>query len=183
MRSATRPQALAGTLFDRAVPGPDSDRDQVLRQGTFPTRSRVLRRQCNGGGFVQGQAPTIFHVGRPPHPLHEAGRRLFLRPWRGRLGFFVGEQPLYRPPLDLIDRGLQQGLKPLNVHGCGTGEVIHRQPPLPWRINRKSPDTKLKQQALQFCSKLLTRNPVRLLRVLALHPRRANRWRPGAISR
>jgi hypothetical protein len=37
-----RPQALAGTSFDQAVPGPDSASRQVLRQGTFPARSCVL---------------------------------------------------------------------------------------------------------------------------------------------
>ena len=38
----TRPQALAGTSFGRAVYAPDDASRPVLRQGTFPARSRVL---------------------------------------------------------------------------------------------------------------------------------------------
>ena len=53
-RSATRPQALAGTSFDRAVPGPDGASRQVLRQGTFPARFRVL---CP----INGPAAEEFH--------------------------------------------------------------------------------------------------------------------------
>jgi hypothetical protein len=41
------------------------------------------------------------------------------------LCFFFGEEPLYRSPLSLIDRGFQQMLKPLDVGVYGIGEVIH----------------------------------------------------------
>src|SRR5258708_35630284 len=54
--SATRPQALAGTSFDRAAPGPDGASRQVLRQGTFPARFRVL---CP----INGPAAEEFHFG------------------------------------------------------------------------------------------------------------------------
>src|SRR5688572_3629953 len=74
---------------------------------------------------------------RPPPPLGARngrsvgvpglfGLRFYCR--QRRLGFFFGKEPLDRPPLGLIDRRLQQILKPLDVDGVG--EVIHRPPPL-----------------------------------------------------
>src|SRR5260370_41597498 len=57
--SATRPQALAGTSFDRAAPGPDGASRQVLRQGTFPARFRVL---CP----INGPAAEEFHFAHIP---------------------------------------------------------------------------------------------------------------------
>src|SRR5262249_44111827 len=62
-RSATLPQALAGTPFDRAVPGPDGVSRQVLRQRTFPARFCVLLSQCGSQRFRSVQCANYFGPG------------------------------------------------------------------------------------------------------------------------
>jgi hypothetical protein len=81
--------------------------------------------------------PAIFAAGPVliPRSAHERGARalrLFLRSFRcfqHRLGNFFREEPFQHLPLDRIDRGIQQVLKPFDVGVCRVGQVGHRRPP------------------------------------------------------
>jgi hypothetical protein len=62
--------------------------------------------------------------------IESAGARgLFRLRFRGLLpgfGFFFGEEAMYRSPLGFIDRGIQQILKPRDVHARGIRKIIHQ---------------------------------------------------------
>jgi len=75
MRSATRPQALAGTSFGPAVFAPDDASRPVLRQGTFPARSRVLWGKRGSSGFVQPGRQLFPRWRREPEPGTTSGAR------------------------------------------------------------------------------------------------------------
>src|SRR5258708_22276866 len=77
MRSATRPQALAGTSFGRTVYAPDDASRRVLRQGTSPAPRGLASYEVNAGAAVSFSPGANYFRGRrrEPEPGTTSGAR------------------------------------------------------------------------------------------------------------